>query len=590
MTAFVNYFNLYFFYLNVPANFMPYYFLPFLALASAYILKDINFHKKKKSKVNIKPALLAIFVVLILLFGSFTHILSASYWKTSGWRAERSPLTSLSDEEIRFVNFLYHLSSRDPLAGFLPKDQPFPSVKGAQYQEMVRYRLYDVDYLIPLGGIRLPQKLVMSVLYDTQDLNEIIFLKQIYPLEYLVVDRDATSFLAHFMKENESPLFDGKYIVYDLSNLQPIKADNSKIQEVIIVDEVLFTGNLTFTDEKYQKKLLNNVVGALSPLEKGYTSVKIYQLDDDQTSHREESNPDLTDGESDDNEMCVYDDDETLWSSWGFGSGNLTAPTRSEETTEKFKGSSSLRVEIPTGGTYELSVAHHSYSESYPDWTGKDFIGIYLYGLNDGGTITVAVYGGGSGGSNEYLWYITDNFSGWKRFVLPINNPDYKGSDFDIASINTVHVRWNTAGIRYIDRMVVDVWPCMVALTPEVEIEGETTLINMRSTPNYFPEAMNVAQKVAIQGEVSFEVVNTFDNKRLYVGSFECVGDEKIYPEPWHVTQTTAKQSIRNYIEMADIPFLAVLNSPYGLTWTIMCMWFSIMFTFRIRARRVSWE
>ena len=598
--AFINYSNLHLFYLIVPAYLVPYYFLPFFALASPYILKGMNF-PNKELKRNVKSALFVSLLVLLLLFGSFSHIMSASYWNTSGWWKESSPFTSLSDEEIQFVNFLYSLPPKAcyEIVGFLPKDQPFPLVEASQYQKMVRYRIYDVDNLIFLSGMRFTQKLSMSVLYDAQDPNEIIFLKQVYPIEYLIVDKNATSFLAHFMKENRSPIFDGKYIVYDLSDLQPITADNSKSEGVILVDEVSFTGNLTFTDEKYQKNLLNNVAGALSPLEKGYTSVKIYAADkgleetenfdvqhnDNQTSYREESNPKLTDGKSDDNETCVYDDDETFWSSYAWGSGNLTAPTRSEETTEKAKGSSSLKVEISTGGTYEVSVVHHSYSEPYPDWTGKDFIGIYLYGLNDGGTITVAVYGGGNSGPNAYFWCITDNFSGWKRFVLPINNPNYKGSDFDITSINEVHVRWNTAGTKYIDRMVVDVWQSMEALISEVKIEGETTLINMRSTWNYFPETMNVAQKVVIHGEVHFKVLNTFGNKRLYITSFENVGNYEIYPKPWHVAESTAKLYIQEYVKMKDIPFLTVLKSPFGITWTIICVVFFTIFTFRKKVR-----
>lgn len=461
LTVFVNYFNLHFLYLNVPANFMPYYFLPFLALASVYILRDMNFPKMKRLEVNIKPTLLVTLVVLMLLFGSFTHILSASYWKTSGWQTERSPLTSLSDGEIQFVNFLYNLSSRTPLSGVLSKDQPFPPVEESEFQTMVRYRLYDVDYLIMLSGIRIPQKLAMSMLYDTQDLNEIIFLNQIYPMEYLIVDRDATSFLAHFMRENEFPLFDGKYIVYDLSNLQSVREDNSKIQDAILVDEVLFTGNLTFTDQKHQKTLLNNVTGALSPLENGYTSVNIFQWDDDQTGYREESNADLKDGESGDSEMCIYHN-ETFWGWSEYGSGNQAVLARLDETTNKVEVSNSLEVKIS-----------------------------------------------------------------------------------------------------------------------EVKIEGETTLINMRSTSNYFPQAMNVAQKVEIRGEASFKVLNSFDNKRLYIGLFEYVGVEKIYPEPWHMTALVAKQHIQSYIESTDIPFLAVLSSLYGLTWIIICIWFSIIFVFR---------
>jgi len=580
LTVFLDCVNLYFFYLGSPP-FMPHYFLPFFALGSVYIFKPVNVSSKKIA--NVKNILIITLLLLILLLGSLTHILSASYWKTSGWSREDSPLTTLSDEEIEFVDFLYNhsYSGHFEMAGFLPSDQPIPPLDEVSYQNKVRYPIYDVDYLIMLSGIGIPQKLVPSVLYDAQGLNEIIFLMQIYPLKYLVVDRNATSFLAQYMRENEPPIFKGKYIVYDLSNLQPMKENNLKIQEVILVDEVLFTGNLTFMDEKSQKKILNGVSGALSPLENGYTQIKIY------TGYREESKPDLTDGESDNNETCVYDDDETLWHSYGLGSGNLTAPTLSEEITQKVESSSSLKVEISTGGKYEVPIVYvpyYSYSKPRPDWSGKDFISIYLYGLNDGGRITVAVYGGGGSGSNARLWFINDNFSGWKRCVLPVNNPSWDGGSFNISSINEVHVRWNTAGTRYVDRMIVDVSPRIVVKPKNVEAEGEVTLVNMRSTSKYFPEARHLAQKVVIQGKVSFNLLNTFDNKRLYIGSFEYVGCEQIHPEPWHMTARVAKQALQDYIKWANIPFLNVLKGTCGLMWTVLCSIF-VVFTFSGRVK-----
>jgi hypothetical protein len=118
---------------------------------------------------------------------------------------------------------------------------------------------------------------------------------------------------------------------------------------------------------------------------------------------------------------------------------------------------------------------------------------------------------------------------GWERFIFPINSSSWDGFSFNILCINQVNVPWNTVGTRYVDRMIVDVWPRAVVKPKNVEIKGETTLVNMRSTLKYFPEARNLAQKVIMQGNVSFNLLSSFDNKRLYIGSFKYVSDEQIH-------------------------------------------------------------
>lgn len=576
----VNYSNCNLYYLSTPTFVMPYYFLPFLALGSADIIRGSNV-VDKALVIRAKSILPVFLIVLLLLSGSFSHVISASYWNTAGWWKEDFPSSFLSDEDVDLVNFLYAVSPKLPYetADFLPENQPFPLVEDLQFQKKIRYKTYEEHHLIFLSGTRIPQKLSMSVLFDAQNLDEITFLEQIYPIRYVLADKNASSFIAEFMKDADSLIFNGdEYVVYDLSSFLMPQTSNQKIEKIILVDEVSFIGNLTFIDGESKENSFNNAFGTLLPLENGLSLIGVYAG---------ELNPNLTDQEIDDNKICVYDDNESLWKVTGLGLGNLTAPILSEEKSEKVKGSSSLKLEMPTSGIYELACAYQAFSAPYLNWSGKDFICIDLYGLNNNGTITVTAYGGGDSGHNARLWYLTDNFLGWRHFILPINNPNYSGKNFNETSVNRIGIRWNTPGIRFVDRMIIDAFTNIPENISNVEIEGNTTLLNLRSTWQYFPETNNVAQKVSFNGTVMFTIMNTFGNKSLYIEPFEYLGDMQAFPETWHLSASNSKQTIQSYIKNADVPFLEVMITYYGLTWTAICIFYLHALLIKRRKRQL---
>jgi len=186
-----------------------------------------------------------------------------------------------------------------------------------------------------------------------------------------------------------------------------------------------------------------------------------FYLDND----REESNPALTDGQSDADERCIYDDDEGFWGSvTGGGAGSLGPPILSEELTEIKKGISSLKVEA-TSGTKEFSVVSHGYTTPQ-DFSGYDFICVYVYGINNGGKIRVAL----KDTANVWrYWDLIDNWTGWQRVVLPLRNPT-AGADNDLSNIDKVDVAFGSLGTRYIDRMVLDVgqWAKIEVYVPDV--------------------------------------------------------------------------------------------------------------------------
>ena len=215
----VNYGNSQFYYTSTPTYVMPYYFLPFLAIGSADLVSSSVLAKKRFIN-NAKSVLTVFLVISLLILGSFSHVISASYWNTRGWWSENSASTFLSDDAINMINSLYATTPKTPYetADFLPADQPFPSVDDTQFQKKIRYYTYEEHQLILLSGMRIPQKLSMSILFDAQSSEELSFLERIYPIRCIVADKNATSYITNQLDAG-ALIFGGEnYDVYDLSN------------------------------------------------------------------------------------------------------------------------------------------------------------------------------------------------------------------------------------------------------------------------------------------------------------------------------------------------------------------------------------
>jgi len=570
LVIFMDCINFFFVYTYVTNVFIPNYFIPFFALSSVFLVENLASAKIEK----FKGAFFLSFLIVILVFASFNYIVSTSYWKSCGWRYETSPFKTLTNEEIQLANTLHNIprSLSLEMCAYLPASDPIPEVDETTYQKMVRYPIYDEDYIILLSGFKIPQRIVNDVLYKARSINELIFLEQFYPLDYLVVEKNSTSFLAHFLKENEIPIFEGqRYLVYNISHFRSTKSCDLDMGELVIVDKVTFRGNITLSSENSTEMMLSNVTGEISPLENNLVTLKYYNEGDIA------------------NEICIYDDQEKFWKGCGWGQGAVGIPALHESEDMQIAGLRCAEIDVPPGN-FTVSAIYHCFSEPYPNWSEYDFISVYLYGINDLGKITLAVYGGGDKGSNAYLWYITDNFYGWKHFIIPLNKPDYKGSDFNITSIRQIQIRWNTPGVRYIGKISIFAMERKVFSVQNVHIEGQISLINFRASANYFPEARNLAQKIDISGSVSFNIINTFNDNRLYIGSLRYEGESKIYPEPWHMTSRVAKQSIQAYVTYTNISFLEILKEPYGLAWTILCFIFTIFTTIKKLRIKISFR
>ena len=166
----------------------------------------------------------------------------------------------------------------------------------------------------------------------------------------------------------------------------------------------------------------------------------------------------------------IYDDDETFWSAYQAGSGSY-AITLAEETTEVQKGTSSLKMTVGAGSYADVGC-EHEYT-TLQDWSDKEFICLYLYGNNTGLTINIDIIDG-TADADWGSWQITDNFTGWKRFVLPLRSPDVTGGasgTLDLSQVKTLRI-WFTPTSEftmYLDRTVVDVgqWVKVEVFVPD---------------------------------------------------------------------------------------------------------------------------
>ncbi len=173
----------------------------------------------------------------------------------------------------------------------------------------------------------------------------------------------------------------------------------------------------------------------------------------------------------------LYDDDETYWAVTSWGAGTIGAPTVSEELTEKIKGTSSTEIIVPAGALGRSGVKH-IYGPA-ADWSAKEFMCLYIYGANSGTFMILAQTAGG----NYFLHTITDNWTGWKRLVIPFEVFTITGAP-DWASIAELSIVSTSEKTWYLDRTVIDVgqWVKVEVSVPDALATGLTaTQIYLRS-------------------------------------------------------------------------------------------------------------
>ncbi len=167
----------------------------------------------------------------------------------------------------------------------------------------------------------------------------------------------------------------------------------------------------------------------------------------------------LDNDQEEESAVVIADDTQTsFWTYSGEGAGTI-AWTLTDDTDVKEKGANSLKIVSGAGSSASGSL-NHTYG-SDQDWSGKDFFCYYWYGANTGATFRFILFGSsGHTGANAAVYPLTDNFTGWKRIVVPLIGYSEAGGDYDTAYIYKIHidceVSANTVGTWYLDRMLVD--------------------------------------------------------------------------------------------------------------------------------------
>jgi len=156
----------------------------------------------------------------------------------------------------------------------------------------------------------------------------------------------------------------------------------------------------------------------------------------------------------------VYEDDEGFWSAenWGAGSVELTL---GEETSTVKRGSSSLRMEAGAGA-YAYWRIRHDYG-SAQDWSGADYVGLWLYGAGSGETFHLDIHT--TLDVAYYRWSIVDDWVGWRRVVLPLGSADQTVGSPSLSSVSSLTLGIDGAdrtGTWWLDRVVVDSNPYRV--------------------------------------------------------------------------------------------------------------------------------
>lgn len=177
------------------------------------------------------------------------------------------------------------------------------------------------------------------------------------------------------------------------------------------------------------------------------------------------------------NPSVLYDDNEEIWSVYRDGSGSFDI-NLSEELNEKIKGASSLKVAV-TSGTY-ASIGYQINFASLQDWSNKEFLCWYFYGMNSGLIIKARII---DNNGNWGEWNFTDNFTGWKRFVKPLLKRDSQSdTNPNLSQISTLRFYFNPSSIStyYHDRTLIDIGQWI-----KVEVNVPNKLRSVHSSYSY---------------------------------------------------------------------------------------------------------
>ena len=160
-----------------------------------------------------------------------------------------------------------------------------------------------------------------------------------------------------------------------------------------------------------------------------------------------------SDGELENNATVLYDDNNiNYWKLIEIGKGTQNY-TLALDSFEKIRGASSLGINVYTG-IYDHADLRHNWDVPQ-NWTGENFLSVYLYGANDNRKIDIYLMT--PDWSNFGLFSITDKWTGWACFIFPLKNPNTLIGNFSLSNVTSIYIA-NAASLysSRIDRVVLE--------------------------------------------------------------------------------------------------------------------------------------
>jgi hypothetical protein len=195
--------------------------------------------------------------------------------------------------------------------------------------------------------------------------------------------------------------------------------------------------------------------------------------------------------------------------------------------------------------------------------------------------------------NSKYKLYSLSQFNLTKTDLLPKSNnfvtAEQIAFDGDLTYTdnlnNTVHIQNANGDIYPLDNGLVtfsvqyspNETSNTTVLTPYITINGNITLINMKSTWKYFLDSDCIADKIIISGQTSFQIFNTVKN-RIYIDPFNYKGQYVSYPLMDSLTPSNAKRLMGDYLSYDYVNPLKTIMSNFGIIWTVLIA-FILFFT-----------
>jgi len=410
-------------------RFLEIMFLPISIVAGWSIAKISSRVVHGARDFQFKKILTSSILVLILMTGLFSSLLSVEVHTLLNHPWVNSEFPAIPTNELEALNFIKN------------------------YAPANSYVLTFTDYsknTLSLAGVRVPYTESPDIINQFFVASEpatflisIFNLKSVAPTDFVYLHtRDlkvmpSNGFFAkHLMHYLPIAFKNDEVVIYELPNFTPPTSSNLTIvypTNQIVSDTLYFPLDvLTLSSLDYDIHLFEdpNLFNSLNIL-----------LPQDISTHE-----------------LVDDDQASFWTAYASGSdacmhgseGTVGTPTISNDNFTVRNGTESLKIVVPSG-TSEVAGVFHTF-DILQDWSSYDFLSLSLYGQNT--MQDVYIYLQAPSTNNEFQFRVTEDWSGWKRLVLALKNANNVGSP-DWTKVKGISVFQNATGTWYIDQVML---------------------------------------------------------------------------------------------------------------------------------------